>query len=89
MAVDRQPFAGERADDDDQQADEQEVHAEALELRFPAAEQRGDIEAGRQPGGRDPQHRELGVPGAGDRIGEIFGHRQAVEALALRPHNGR
>ena len=66
-----------------QQADEQEVHAETLEFRFSPAQQRRDIEAGRQPGGRDPQHRELGVPGPGDRIGEIFRHRQAVEALPL------
>ena len=83
VAVDRQPFAGERADDDDQQADEQEVDAEALELRLASAEQRRDVEAGGEPRGRDPQHRELGVPGAGDGIGEIFRHRQAVEALAL------
>ena len=83
MAVDREPFAGERSDDDHQQADEQEIDAEALELRFSAAQQRRDIEPGGQPGGRDPQDGELRVPGAGHRIGEIFRHRQAVEALAL------
>ena len=41
----RQPLAGERADDDDEQADEQEVDAEALEFRLVPRDRRPDVQA--------------------------------------------
>ena len=60
----REPLAGERADHDDEQADEQEVDAEPLELRLMARDRRRDVQARAEPGGGDPEHGELRVPGA-------------------------
>ena len=79
----REPLAGERADHDDQQAGEQEVHAQALELRLMPGDRRRDVQAGAQPRGGDPQHRELRVPGARQRIGQDVGQREAVGLLAF------
>ena len=79
----RQPLAGERADHDDQQADEQEVDAEPLELRLMAGQRRCDVQAGAEPRDRDPQHRQLRVPGARERVGQHVGQREAVGLLAF------
>ena len=79
----RIPRAGERADDDDHQTHEQQVHAEALKLRFVARHGRPDEEARREPRGRDPEDAELRVPRARDRIRNPLGERDAVEHFAF------
>jgi hypothetical protein len=61
----RQPLTGERTDHDDDQTDEQEVHAEALILRLVARYGGADVEARSKPCSGDPQHCELRMPGAG------------------------
>ncbi len=70
------PLAGERADHDDQQADEQEVHAEPLEFRLVARDRRRDVQAGGKPRGGDPQHGELGMPGARQRVRQELARSQ-------------
>ena len=79
----REPLADERADHDDQQADEQEVDAGALVLGFMPGHRRADVQAGGQPRGGDPQHRQLRVPAAGQRVGQDLGDLQAVGFLAF------
>ena len=79
----REPLPGERADHDHQQAHEQEVHAQALELRFVPGHRRADVQAGGQPRGRDPQHRELRVPAARQRIRQVLRNLEAVGLLAF------
>ena len=63
--------AGERADhDDDERAEEREDEG-ALPLRLvPVRDHRADEEPGREPAGRDPEHRELQVPAARRRVRE-------------------
>ena len=54
-----------------------------LELRFLAADQRADEQAGGQPGGGDPEDADLHVPGAGDAVGQNVRDLDAVEAVAF------
>src|SRR5262249_47080629 len=63
LLLDAQPLAGQRAADHEDQGGEQDVDAQALALRLAAADGRGHEQAGRQPGGRDPEDAELQVPG--------------------------
>jgi hypothetical protein len=79
----REPLAGEGADHDDQQADEQHVHAQSLELRFMARDRRPDVEPGGKPGGGDPQHRQLRVPAAGQRVRQHVGELEPIQFLAF------
>ncbi|CAM5637632.1 hypothetical protein RLIN73S_04754 [Rhodanobacter lindaniclasticus] len=79
----RQPLAGERADHDDQQAHPQEVHPEPLELRLVTGDQRCDVQTGGQPRGGDPQHRQLGMPGAGEGVGQVVGQCETIGLLAF------
>ena len=44
---------------------------------------RADIQAHAQPRGGDPQHRQLRVPGARQRVGQDLGQGEAVGLLAL------
>ena len=44
---------------------------------------RPQVQTGRQPGGGDPQDRQLGVPAAGQRIGQVIGQGETVSLLAL------
>ena len=81
--------AGQRADHDDQQADEQEVHARALELRLVAGDGRGDEQARGQPGGGDPEDAELRVPGAGHGVGQPLGQRECRRSRRPRRRSGR
>ena len=55
----------------------------ALVLRLMAGDRGRDVEAGAEPGRRDPQHRELRVPGARERVGQDVGELEAVQLLAL------
>ena len=79
----REPLAGERADDDHDEADEQEVHAEALELRLVARDRGPDVQPRAEPRGGDPQHRELRVPASREAVRQDLGQREAVGVLAL------
>ncbi len=79
----RHPLAGERAHHDQDQADEQEVDTQPLELRLMPGDSRGQVQAGGQPGGCDPQDRQLGMPGTGQRIGQDFSQRQTIRGLAF------
>jgi hypothetical protein len=79
----RQPLARECPHHDDEQAGEQYVDAQALELRFMAGYCRANVQTHAKPGGRDPQHRELRVPGTAQRIWQVVGEREAVGLLAL------
>ena len=81
--VDRKPFAGEGADNDDQQTEEEKPNPRSLKLRVASSEERRHVEAGRKPGDRNPQDCQLRVPGARDRIGEVFRQGQSVESLPL------
>ena len=81
--VDCGPLPGKRADDDDQQADEQEIDPEPLKLGIAPGQHRRDIEPGGEPCGSDPQDCQLRVPGARNRIRQVFGQRQAIEPLPL------
>ena len=83
--LDREPLAGHRADDDDQQADEQEVDAQPLELRLVARDGRRHEQPGGQPGAGDPEDGDLRVPGPGHAVGQPLGQRDAVEARSLDP----
>ena len=47
---------------------QQEIDAETLEPRLMAGNRRSDVQAGAEPGRSDPEHRELRVPGARQRI---------------------
>ena len=81
--VDCRPLPGKRADHDDQQADEQEIDPEPLKFGIAADKHWRDIESGGEPSGGNPQDRQLRVPSARNRIGQIFGERQAIEPLSL------
>ena len=61
----------------------------ALELRLVPGDRRRDVQAGAEPGGGDPQHRQLRVPGARQRVRQDFGQREAVEHPGLRPGSAR
>ena len=63
-----EPLPCHRTEHHHQQRPEQHVDAEPLELRLAAADGRPDVQAGRQPGGRDPEDSELEVPGAGHGV---------------------
>ncbi|MNS56322.1 hypothetical protein D3C72_891780 [compost metagenome] len=86
---DGEPLAGHRARHDDQQTHEEEVHAQALELGLVAGHRRGDVEARRQPGRRDPEDAQLRVPGARHRVGQHLVDRDAVEGAAFDAVVGR
>ena len=81
--LDAQPLARHRAEHHDEQRAEQHVHAEPLVPRLDAADRRTDVEAGRQPGGGNPEDAELQVPGARDGVGQDPVERDAVEPDAL------
>ena len=78
-----QPLARHRADHDEQERAEEHVDAGPLPLRLLAADRRRDVEARREPRGRDPEDAELHVPGARDRVRQDRRERDAVEAVAL------
>ena len=59
------------------------VHAEALVLRLVPGYRRADVQAHAEPRGRDPQHRELRVPGAAQRIRQVVGECETVGLLAF------
>ena len=73
LLLDAEPFAGQRADDDDEQASEQEIDAKALAFRFIARNGRRDEQSGGEPRRGDPEDAELRVPRASDGVGEPFG----------------
>src|SRR3546814_1228761 len=52
-------------------------------LRIATVDDRPKEQPRRQKRGRNPQHRALHMPGAGQRIGEILRDIDAVEALPL------
>ena len=83
LLLDAHPFAGKRSDDNGDHRDEQYIHAKPLSFRFSAADCRNDVQAGRQPGGGDPENSDLQMPGARDRIGQPFRKRDSVEAAAF------
>src|SRR3546814_13245756 len=72
---DRQVIAGERADDDQDQGPEQQVDTQLLMLRIATVDDRPKEQPRRQKRGRNPQHRALHMPGAGQRIGEMLRDR--------------
>ena len=80
---DRQVLSGEGSNHDQQQADEQEIHAESLEPGLVARERRPDVKARCQPCRRNPQDGELGMPGACERVGQDAGKLEPVGRLAL------
>ena len=59
-----QPAGGGGADHDKQQRVEQQVDAQLLVLRFTPGDCGRDIQAGGQPGGRNPQYGKLRMNGA-------------------------
>ncbi len=79
----RKPLAGERTDHDQQQADPQEIHPEPLELGLVTGNHRRDVQTGGQPRGGDPQHRQFGMPGARERVGQVVGQCKTVGLLSL------
>src|SRR5262249_46848291 len=87
--VDGEPLAGKGTDHDHEQADEQEVDSEPLELRLTSTEQRRHVDSGGEPGGGDTENGQLRVPGPRDRVREVFGQRQAIETLAFDGVMGR
>ncbi|ABA47752.1 hypothetical protein BURPS1710b_2803 [Burkholderia pseudomallei 1710b] len=78
-----EPAGDGRADDDEDQRPEQHVHAEFLQLRLAAGQQRRDIEARREPGGRDPEHSELRMDRAAHDPRHHVRERNAEEAVAF------
>ena len=46
-------------------------------------DRRADVQAHAQPRGGDPQHRQLGMPGARERVGQHVGQGEAVGFLPL------
>ena len=72
VAMHREPLAGRRSDHDKEQTHKPKIYTAALVLRFVARQQRRHIEPCRKPGCRDPQDRQLGMPGAGDCIGQVI-----------------
>ena len=81
--VDREVLPGERPGDDDEERAPEDVHAEALELRLVPSDDRGEEEARREEGGRDPEDAGLDVPGAREGVGEPLADRKAEERLPL------
>src|SRR3546814_5110730 len=59
------------------------VDTQLLMLRIATVDDRPKEQPRRQKRGRNPQHRALHMPGAGQRIGEILRDIDAVEALPL------
>ena len=80
-SAERQPFAGQGADHRDHQSDPQRVHAQPLQRRLEACDERGEIEACAQPRGGDPENRELNVPGSSQGVGRDVGQGNAVEVV--------
>ena len=78
-----EPLARQRSQNGHHQRHPQRVHAQPLPGRLEAGDHGRQIESGAQPGGGDPQHGELHVPGAGERIGGDVGERNAVEVVAF------
>ena len=89
LLLDAEPLARHRADDDDQQADEQEVDAQPLELRLVARDGRGHEQPGGQPGGGDPEDAELRVPGAGHRSRAATSRAGCRRSPSPRRRSGR
>ena len=89
FVLDAHPFAGERADHNEQQGAEQDVDAERLELGLFAADERSDEETGGEPGSGNPEDADLHVPGAADAVGQDVRDLQAVEAVAFDAIVGR
>ncbi len=83
LVLNAQPFAGQRADDDQQQRPEQHVDAESLAFRFVIADQWADEQPGRQPRRGDPEQPHLNVPGASDAVRQPVGKREAVESVSF------
>ena len=78
-AVDAQVFSEQAAEYDDRQGRQQDDDAGSLPAGFRAADERDQQKAPRDPGGGDPEDRELKMPRAGERVGEQVRQIDAVE----------
>jgi hypothetical protein len=82
------PLAGERSHHNQEQCAEQNVHAESLELRFLAADERSNEEPGGQPGGGDPEDSDLDMPGSRDAIRQDVRDLHPVESVTFHAGTG-
>ena len=69
-AVDAEVGADQRAEDDDRERAEQRERELALAARLAPGDHRREEDAGRDERGRDPEDRQLHVPGAHQVVGE-------------------
>ena len=83
-AVDAEVGADQRAEDDDRERAEQGEGELALVLRLAAGDHRRQEDPGGDERGRDPEDRELHVPGAHQVVGEDLGEVEAEEAVDAR-----
>ena len=83
-ALQRHELATEGTDHHDDQRPEEHVHTQLLVLGILAAVDDGDEEqASSQEAGGDPEDGGLDVPGAGQRVRQVLGERNAVEVLTF------
>ena len=87
--VDAQPLAAEAPEDDDGESGEQREDARPLPAGLGAADDRGEEEAARHPGGGDPEDGELEVEGPQQVVGEEPREVEAVEGARTRRGSGR
>ena len=81
--VDAQPLAAEAPEDDDGKSGEEREHARSLPAGLGSADDRGQEEAARHPGGGDPEDGELQVKGSQQVVGEEPREVEAVEGARL------
>ena len=83
-ALQRHELATEGTDHHDDQCPEEHVHTQLLVLGILAAVDDGDEEqASSQEARGDPEDGRLDVPGAGQRVRQVLGERNAVEVLTF------
>ena len=84
-AVDPEVRPDQRAEHDDGEGSQQRVGERALALGLAPGDHRREEDARRDERGRDPEDRELDVPGAHQVVREDRGEVEAEEAAELRP----
>ncbi len=78
-----EPLTGERAQNGDHQRRPQGIHTQSLQGGLGPGDQWRQIQSRAEPGRRNPQHRELHMPRASQRIGRDLRQGNAIEVMAL------
>src|SRR5262249_46828773 len=88
LVVDPEELTGEAAEDDHRQRSEKGEHSGLLSSRLAPSDQRSEEQSSRDPGRRDPEDRELEMPGPQEVVGKPGREIEAVEGSGLDPIMG-